>query len=177
MATHSCLENPRDGGAWWAAVYGVAQSWTRLKWLSSSRSSGFVIIFLPRSKYLFISWMQSLSAVIFEPKKIKSVSVRAFSPSICLEVIGLDAMILVFWMLSFRSAFSLSLSPSSRGSLVPICFLPSEWYHLKLLMILLAILIPACDSSSPFCMMYFACKFSKQDDSLQPCCTPFPILN
>ena len=34
----SCLENPRDGGAWWAAVYGVAQNWTRLKWLSSSRS-------------------------------------------------------------------------------------------------------------------------------------------
>ena len=37
----SCLENPRDGGAWWAAVYGVAQSWTRLKRLSSSRSSLF----------------------------------------------------------------------------------------------------------------------------------------
>ena len=36
----SCLENPRDGGAWWAAVYGVAQSWTRLKWLSSSSSGG-----------------------------------------------------------------------------------------------------------------------------------------
>ena len=35
----SCLENPRDGGTWWAAVYGVAQSWTRLKWLSSSSSS------------------------------------------------------------------------------------------------------------------------------------------
>ena len=35
----SCLENPRDGGAWWAAVYGVAQSWTQLKWLSSSSSS------------------------------------------------------------------------------------------------------------------------------------------
>ena len=38
----SCLENPRDGGAWWAAVYGVAQSWTRLKWLSSSSSSSTV---------------------------------------------------------------------------------------------------------------------------------------
>ena len=44
----SCLENPRDGGAWWAAVYGVAQSWTRLKRLSSSssRSSGAVFFFL-----------------------------------------------------------------------------------------------------------------------------------
>ena len=41
MVTHSCscLGNPRDGGAWWAAVYGVAQSWTRLKRLSSSSSS------------------------------------------------------------------------------------------------------------------------------------------
>ena len=46
----SCLENPGDGGAWWAAVYGVAQSQTRLKRLSSSR---FVIAFLPRSKRLF----------------------------------------------------------------------------------------------------------------------------
>ena len=39
---YSCLENPRDWGAWWAAVYGVAQSWTRLKWLSSSSSTSFV---------------------------------------------------------------------------------------------------------------------------------------
>ena len=39
---YSCLENPRDGGAWWAAVYGVAQSWTRLKRLSSSSSSALV---------------------------------------------------------------------------------------------------------------------------------------
>ena len=60
----SCLENPRDGGAWWAAVYGVAQSRTRLKWLSSSSSSRLVIIFFPRSKRLLISWLQSPSAVI-----------------------------------------------------------------------------------------------------------------
>ena len=40
----SCLENPRDGGAWWAAVYGVAQSWTRLKWLSSSSSSSILLV-------------------------------------------------------------------------------------------------------------------------------------
>ena len=39
----SCLENPRDGGAWWAAVYGVAQSWTRLEWLSSSSSSMYIL--------------------------------------------------------------------------------------------------------------------------------------
>ena len=56
----SCLENPRDGGAWWAAVCGVTQSQTRLKWLSSSR---FIIAFLPRSKHLLISWLQSPSTV------------------------------------------------------------------------------------------------------------------
>ena len=44
---YSCLENPMDGGAWWAAVYGVAQSWTRLKQLSSSSSSGSAVKNLP----------------------------------------------------------------------------------------------------------------------------------
>ena len=64
--------------------------------------SRFVIIFLPRSKRLLISWLQSPSALILEPQKIKSVSVCTFSPSICHEVMGLDAMILVSWMLSFK---------------------------------------------------------------------------
>ena len=57
--------------------------------------SRFVIAFLPRSKHLLISWLQSLSTVILEPKKIKSVTVSTFPPSICHEVIGPDAMILV----------------------------------------------------------------------------------
>ena len=61
--------------------------------------SRFVIAFLPRSKCLLISWLQSPSAVILELKKIKSVTVAIFSASICHEVVGLDAMILVFWML------------------------------------------------------------------------------
>ena len=61
--------------------------------------SWFVIAFLPRSKHLLVSWLQSPSAVILEPKKIKSVTVSIVSPSICHEVIELDAMILVFWML------------------------------------------------------------------------------
>ena len=52
--------------------------------------------FLPRSKHLSISWLQSPSAVILEPKKIKSGTVSIVSPSICREVMGLDAMILVF---------------------------------------------------------------------------------
>ena len=58
--------------------------------------SRLVITYLPRSKCLLISWLQSLSAVILEPKKIKSVTVSILSPSICHEVMGLDAMILVF---------------------------------------------------------------------------------
>ena len=55
--------------------------------------SKFVIAFLPRSKRLLISWLQSPSAVILEPKKMKSVSVSIVSPSICHEVIGPDVMI------------------------------------------------------------------------------------
>ena len=58
--------------------------------------SGFVIAFLQRSKHLLISWLQSPSAVILEPKKIKSLTVSIVSPSICHEVMGLDAVILVF---------------------------------------------------------------------------------
>ena len=58
--------------------------------------SRLVIAFLPRSKGLLISWLQLPSAVILEPKKIKSVSISIVSPSICREVMGLDAIILVF---------------------------------------------------------------------------------
>ena len=58
--------------------------------------SRFVIAFLPRSKCLLISWLQSLSAVIFEPNKINFVSVSIISPSICHEVMGPGAMIFVF---------------------------------------------------------------------------------
>ena len=70
--------------------------------------SGFVIAFLPRSRHLLISWLQSPSAVILEPKKIKSVTVSVVSPSIYYEVMGSDAMISVFRLLSFNAAFSLS---------------------------------------------------------------------
>ena len=67
-----------------------------------------VITFLPRSKRLLISWLQSPSSVILEPKKLKSDTVSTVSSSICHEVMGLDAMIFVFWMLSFKPTFSLS---------------------------------------------------------------------
>ena len=58
--------------------------------------SRLVIAFLPRSKRLLISWLQSTPTVILEPKKIQSLTVSIVFPSICHEVMGLDAMILVF---------------------------------------------------------------------------------
>ena len=67
--------------------------------------SRFVIAFLPRSKCLIISRLQSPSAVTLEPKKIKYLTVSIVSPSICHKVMGLDAMFLVFWMLSFKPTF------------------------------------------------------------------------
>ena len=70
--------------------------------------SRLVITFLPRSKYLSISWPQSPSVVILEPRKIKPDTVSTVSPSICHKVMGPDAVIFVFWMLSFKPTFSLS---------------------------------------------------------------------
>ena len=69
--------------------------------------SRLVIAFLPRSKRLLISWLQSLPAMILEPPKIKSVTVSMVSPSIGHEVMGPDVTILVFGMLSFKPIFSL----------------------------------------------------------------------
>ena len=107
--------------------------------------SRLVITFLPRSKHLLISWLQPPSAVILENKKIKSDTV---SPSICHEVIGPNAMILVFWMLSFKPTFSLSSFTFikrlfSSSSLSAIRVVSSAYPRL---LIILAILIPACAS-------------------------------
>ena len=90
--------------------------------------SQLVIAFLPRSKYLLISWLQLPSAVILEPNKIKTVTVSIVSPSTCHEVMGPDAMILVFWMLSLKPDFSLSsftfikshFSPSSLSAIMVV---------------------------------------------------------
>ena len=70
--------------------------------------STFVIAFPPRNKHLFILWLQSSSTVILKPKKIKPVTAFPFPSSICHEVMGPGAMILAFWMLSFKPAFSFS---------------------------------------------------------------------
>ena len=142
--------------------------------------SRLVITFLPRSKSLLISRLQSPSAVM-EPPKMKSDTVSTVSPSICHEVMGPDAMILVFWMLSFKPTFSLYSFTFikrlfSSSSLSSIRVVSSA--YLRLLMFLLATLIPACDSSSQvFLMMYSAYKLNKQGDNIQPWCTPFPIWN
>ena len=145
-----------------------------------SMLSRLVIAFLPRSKCLLISWLQAPSAVILEPKKIKSVTVFIVSPCICHEVMGPDAVFSVFWMLIFRPGFLLSfftiikrLFSSSLLSAIPMV---SSAY---LIMIFLqAILIPARASSSlVFCMINSACKLNKQGSNIQPWHTPFPILN
>ena len=124
--------------------------------------SRLVIAFLPRNKYLLISGLQSPTAVILEPKKIKSVTVSIVSPSICHEVMGPDAMIFIFWMLSFKPAFSLSSFTFIKGlfsfSLLSAIRVVSNAY-LRWLIFLLGILIPAYASSSPaFHMMYSAYK-------------------
>ena len=143
--------------------------------------SRLVIVFLPRSKRLWISWLQSPSAVILEPRKKKSLTVSIVSPSICHEVMGSDAMILVFWMLSFKPTFPLSsftfIKRLFSSSLLSAVSVLSSAY-LRLLIFLLAILTPACASPSPeFLMMYSAYKLNKQGDNTQPWCTPFLIWN
>ena len=77
--------------------------------------SMFVIVFLPRSKRLLISWLQSPSAVILEPKKRKSVTISIVSPSICQEEMGLNALIFTFWILIFKPDFSSEKSLSSEA--------------------------------------------------------------
>ena len=136
----------------------------------------FVIVFLPMSKHLFISWLQSPSEVILEPKKINSLTVSIYLPwsngTGCHDL-GF------FWILSFKPAFSLSsftLIKSFFSSLSAIRMV--SLVYLRLLIFLPAILIPACVSSSPALrMMYSAYKLNKQGDSIQPWLTPFPIWN
>ena len=143
--------------------------------------SRLVIAFLPRSKHLLISWLQSPSAEILEPKKRKSVPISIVSSSICPEVMGPDAMILVFWMLSFKPTFSLSsftfIKKLFSSSLLFAIRVMSSAY-LRLLIVLPAILISACAlSSQAFCMLCSAGKLNKQGDNIHPWCTPFPIWN
>ena len=105
--------------------------------------STFATASLPRSKRLLISRLQSPSAVISETKKMKCVDVPISPPSLCHKLMGPDAMILVFWMLSFKPTFSLSSFIKrlfSSSSLSAIKLVSSA--HLRLSIFLLSILIP-----------------------------------
>ena len=129
--------------------------------------SRLMIAFLPRSKHLLISWLWSPSAVILKPKKIKSTTVGS---SIFYEVMHLDAMIFVFWMLSFKPAFSVSffilIKRLFSSSLLFDIRMVSSVY-LRSLIFHSEILIPACASSSlAFCMMYSAYELNKQGDNI-----------
>ena len=138
--------------------------------------SRFVIAFFSRSKHLLISYLQSPSAVILEPKKIKSVTVSIVSPSICHEVMGLDDVSFLndlsflnveFYASFFTLLFHFHQRLFSSFSLSAIWLVSSA--YLWLLIFLPAILIPACASSSPaFHMMYSAFKLNKQSDNKQP---------
>ena len=121
--------------------------------------SRFFIVFLPRSKCLFISWLLSPVAMILEPKKIKSFTVAIFYPFICHEVMGPDAMIFVFWMLSFKPVF---FTPQFHCHQEDLQFLFTFCHKmssacLRLLIFLPEISIPDCVSSIlTFLMIYSA---------------------
>ena len=143
--------------------------------------SRLAITLLPRSRRLLILWLQSPSVVILEPTKLKSLTISIVFPSIYHEVMGLDAMILLFWTLSFKPTFLLSSFTFFKRlfsySLLSAIRVVSSAY-LRLLIFLLAILTPACASSSPgFLMMYSAYKLNMQGDNMQPWLTPFLVWN
>ena len=79
----SCLENPKDGGAWWAAVYGVAQSWTQLKWLSSSSSAlgDININFEERVLAVNYIWKTFLTLLYFWIRKVPCIKLKALGNS------------------------------------------------------------------------------------------------
>ena len=128
-----------------------------------------------------MSWLQSPSAVILEPPQNKvSHCFHCFPINLPL-MMGPDAMILIFWMLDFKPAFSLSsftfIKRLFSSSLLSAIKVVSSVY-LKLLIFLPAILIPACNSPSPaFLMIYSANKLNKQGDSIQPWSKSFLIWN
>ena len=119
-------------------------------------------------------------AVILEPKKINYATVSIFPLSICHEVMGLDAMIFIFWILSFKPNFSLSSVTFNKRLFSSSLLSDTEavlYTYLKLLIFLPAILILVCHSSSPFRITHSAFKLNNQGDNIQLWCTPFPIWN
>ena len=142
--------------------------------------SRFIITFLPRSKRLHFMAIVTVYSD-FGSQENKICHWFYFSPqSICHDVMGLVAMILVFWMFSFKPVFSLSSFTLikklfSSSSLSAIRVVSSA--YLRLSIFLLGIFIPAWDSYSlTFHIMYSAFMLNKQGDNIQRWCTPFPIL-
>ena len=138
--------------------------------------SRLVITFLPRSKCLLISWLQSPSTVILETKKRKSVTVSIVSPLFGIEWWDHG---LHFLNVEFLAHFvTLLFHQETLSSCLLSAIRVVSYDYLRLLIFLLAILIPACASSSlTFHMMYSAYKLYKQGDHIQPWHTPFPIWN
>ena len=136
--------------------------------------SRLVITFLPRTKCLLISWLQSPSAVILEPKKIKPVTVSIASPSLCYEVakMGPDAMISGFLMLNFKPAFHSPLSPSPKSSLGPV--LVSTNFFSYIFLTLEMQQLPLCFRSQPFFLAlvtrYMRRHISIASETFKPCC-------
>ena len=133
--------------------------------------SRFVIAFLPRNKCLLISWLQSRSAEVLEPEKIKFLSVSVFFSIYLPWSDRTRYHDLMFWMLSSKTAFLLSSFTSIgklfRSSSISVIKVVSSVY-LRLLIFLKAILIPDWVSSSPaFHMMYSACKLNKQGHNIE----------
>ena len=94
--------------------------------------SSFFIALIPKSKDIIVLWLQLLSTVILGPEKIKSVTVSFVSPSICHEVVGLDIMVFIFWMLSFKPAFSLSFFTFIKKLFGSCALSTLEWCHLHI---------------------------------------------
>ena len=146
-----------------------------------STLSRFVIAFLPRSKHLLIWWLQSPSAVILEPPKIKSVTVSTFFPIYLPWSDGTVCYDLSFLNVDFKPGFSLSSFTLikrlfSSSSLSAMRVVSSA--YLKLLIFLPAVLIPAWDSSSPAIhVIYSAYRLNKQGDNIQSWHIPFAIWN
>ena len=158
--------------------------WTfvsKVKSLLFNMLSRLVIAFLPKSKCLLISWLTVTICSDFRAQENKVCHCSHCFPIYLPWSDGTGATIFIFWMLSFKPAFSLSSFTFinrlfSSSSLYAIRVVSSA--YLRLLIFLPAVLNPACVLSIlAFHVMYSAYKLNKQGDNIQPWCTPFPIWN